>query len=60
VSCPAWPWPLGVQENFSDSNSSSTLNLEDINQFVDNWEKVDITAVKASCHLLWQCAEAVC
>ncbi len=37
---------LNLQENFAESSDNGEVNLDDINMFVDQWEKVDVMAVK--------------
>ncbi len=37
---------LTLQENFAESSDNGEVNLDDINMFVDQWEKVDVMAAK--------------
>jgi hypothetical protein len=37
---------LALQENFAESSDNGEVNLDDINMFVDQWEKVDVMAAK--------------
>jgi hypothetical protein len=37
---------MAQQENFAESNDADEVNLDDINHFVTEWEKVDVLAAK--------------